>query len=117
MIGLTFPEVAQMFENDADTKLIVMLGEIGGSQEEQVADLVESGKITKPIVAYIGGKAAQSGTRYSHAGAIVEAGKGTWAGKVDRLREVGAEIVEQFSDIPQRVKEVLNRETREINEN
>jgi succinyl-CoA synthetase alpha subunit len=107
VIGLTFPEVAQMFENDEDTKLIVMIGEIGGSQEEQVADLVANGKITKPIVAYIGGKAAQSGTRYSHAGAIIEGGKGTWQGKIDRLNEVGVTIVEQFGDIPQKVKEVL----------
>jgi succinyl-CoA synthetase alpha subunit len=96
-----------MFENDEDTKLIVMIGEIGGSQEEQVADLVANGKITKPIVAYIGGKAAQSGTRYSHAGAIIEGGKGTWQGKIDRLNEVGVTIVEQFGDIPQKVKEVL----------
>ena len=108
VIGLTMPEVAEMFETDDETDLIVLLGEIGGSQEEQVADLIESGKITKSIVAYIGGKAAQSGTRYSHAGAIVEGGRGTWAGKVDRLREVGATVVEQFSDIPQKVKEKLS---------
>jgi succinyl-CoA synthetase alpha subunit len=107
VIGLTFPEVAEMFEQDDETKLIVMIGEIGGSQEEQVADLVAAGKITKPIVAYIGGKAAQSGTRYSHAGAIIEGGKGTWQGKVDRLREVGVTIVEQFGEIPEKVKEVL----------
>ncbi len=107
VIGLTFPEVAQMFENDAETKLIVMIGEIGGSQEEQVADLVAAGKITKPIVAYIGGKAAQSGTRYSHAGAIIEGERGTWAGKVERLNEVGVTIVEQFGDIPEKVKETL----------
>lgn len=107
VIGLTFPDIAEMFQNDEETDLIVMIGEIGGSQEEQVADLIAAGKITKPIVAYIGGKAAQSGTRYSHAGAIIEGGRGTWAGKVERLREVGAEIVEQFGDIPHRVKEVL----------
>ena len=107
VIGLTFPEIAEMFENDDETKLIVMLGEIGGSQEEQVADLIFSGKITKPLVAYIGGKSARNGTRYSHAGAIIEGGKGTWQGKIDRLREVGVTIVEQFGDIPQRVKEVL----------
>ena len=117
VIGLTMAEVAEMFQNDDETDLIILIGEIGGSQEEQVADLIESGKLTKKVVAYIGGKAAQSGTRYSHAGAIVEGGRGTWQGKIDRLREVGAEIVEQFSDIPQRVKEVLNRETGEINEN
>ena len=106
VIGLTFPEVAQMFENDAETGLIMMIGEIGGSQEEQVADLVAGGKITKPIVAYIGGKAAQSGTRYSHAGAIIEGGKGTWQGKVDRLKEVGVTIVEQFGDIPKAVQDI-----------
>ena len=116
VIGLTFPEVAEMFEKDDETALIVMIGEIGGSQEEQVADLIESGKVTKPIVAYIGGKAAQSGTRYSHAGAIVEGGRGTWQGKVDRLREVGANVVEQFSDIPQKVKEIIAYETHERNE-
>jgi len=116
VIGLTFPEVAEMFEKDDETALIVMIGEIGGSPEEQVADLIESGKVTKPIVAYIGGKAAQSGTRYSHAGAIVEGGRGTWQGKVDRLREVGANVVEQFSDIPQKVKEIIAYETHERNE-
>lgn len=107
VIGLTFPEVANMFEKDAETELIVMIGEIGGSQEEQVADLVFAKKITKPIVAYIGGKAAQSGTRYSHAGAIIEGGKGTWQGKVDKLRKAGVAIVEQFADIPKKVKEIL----------
>jgi succinyl-CoA synthetase alpha subunit len=109
VIGLTMPEVAELFEKDAETDLIVLIGEIGGSQEEQVADLIESGKLKKKIVAYIGGKAAQSGTRYSHAGAIVEGGRGTWVGKVNRLREAGAEIVEQFSDIPLKVKEIITR--------
>lgn len=113
VIGLTIPDVIEKFEQDNETKLIVMLGEIGGSQEEAAADLIEQGKITKPVVAYIGGKAAQSGTRYSHAGAIVEGGRGTWAGKVDRLREVGAEIVERFSDIPTAVKKRLAHETHE----
>ncbi len=107
VVGLTFPEIAEMFENDVETKLIVMLGEIGGSQEEQVADLVELGKITKPIVAYIGGKAAQSGTRYSHAGAIIEGGKGTWQGKIDRLNQVDVTIVEQFGDVPHKVKQMI----------
>ena len=108
VIGLTIPDVIEKFEQDDETKLIVMLGEIGGSQEEAAADLIEQGKITKPVVAYIGGKAAQSGTRYSHAGAIVEGGRGTWAGKVDRLREVGANVVEQFSDIPQTVQSLVS---------
>jgi succinyl-CoA synthetase alpha subunit len=108
VIGLTMPDAAQKFQNDDETDLIVLIGEIGGSQEEKVADLIESGAITKPVVAYVGGKAAQSGTRYSHAGAIVEAGRGTWAGKVERLKSVGAIVVEMFSEIPQTVKSILN---------
>ncbi len=99
VIGLTFPEIALMFEDDPETDLIVMIGEIGGSQEEQVADLIESGRIRKPVVAYVGGRAAKSGTRYSHAGAIIEGGRGTWDGKVARLTEAGATVVEQFGEI------------------
>ncbi|MBS1797724.1 MAG: succinate--CoA ligase subunit alpha [Acidobacteria bacterium] len=106
VIGLTFPEIAGLFEDDAETETIVMIGEIGGTQEEQVADLIEAGRITKPVVAYIGGKSARAGTRYSHAGAIIEGGKGTWQGKVDRLREVGAVIVDQFGDIFKTVQEI-----------
>jgi succinyl-CoA synthetase alpha subunit len=107
VVGLPHPEVMKMFEHDADTKVVVMFGEIGTSQEERVADLIEEGAFTKPLVAYIGGKAAKSGTRFSHAGAIVEGGRGTYDGKVERLREVGATVVEQFMDLPKATKEVL----------
>jgi succinyl-CoA synthetase alpha subunit len=72
-----------------------------------VADLIEAGEFTKPLVAFIGGKAAKSGTRFSHAGAIVEGGRGTYEGKVERLREVGATVVESFMDLPQATKKVL----------
>lgn len=112
VVGLTMPDVVELFEQDDETKLIVLIGEIGGSQEEQVADLIERGKTTKPVVAYIGGKTAQTGTRYSHAGAIVEGGRGTWAGKVERLRAVGASVVEQFSNVPNVVKEKLTANSR-----
>ncbi len=109
VVGLPHPEVMKLFEQDPDTKAVVMFGEIGTSQEEMVADLIEEGAFTKPLVAYIGGKAAKSGTRFSHAGAIVEGGRGTYEGKVERLREVGATVVEQFMDLPQATKEVLAR--------
>ena len=84
-----------------------MFGEIGTSQEEQVADLIQRGEVTKPLVAYIGGKGAKSGTRFSHAGAIIEGGRGTREGKVARLKEVGVHVVEDFGDIPSVMKEVL----------
>jgi len=107
VVGLPHPEVIKRFQQDPETKAIVMFGEIGGSQEERVADLIESGEVTKPVVAYIGGKAAKSGTRFSHAGAIIEGGRGTYEGKVDRLRSVGATVVDAFGDLPAATKEVL----------
>ena len=107
VVGLPHPDVALLYEQDPDTKAMVMFGEIGTSQEERVADLIEQGAFTKPLVAYIGGKAAKSGTRFSHAGAIVEGGRGTYEGKVERLREVGATVVESFMDLPQATKAVL----------
>ncbi len=104
VIGLSHPEVMALFEEDPETKMAVMFGEIGTSQEERVADLIESGKFTKPLIAYIGGKAAKSGTRFSHAGAIVEGTRGSHETKVKRLREVGAHVVEAISDIPVKAK-------------
>jgi succinyl-CoA synthetase alpha subunit len=109
VIGLPHPDVIQLFQQDAETKAIVMFGEIGGSQEERVADLIEAGEVTKPVIAYIGGKAAKSGTRFSHAGAIIEGGRGTHEGKVDRLRSVGATVVDAFGDLPGATREVLAR--------
>jgi succinyl-CoA synthetase alpha subunit len=107
VIGLSHPEVMALFEEDPETRMAVMFGEIGTTQEERVADLVESGRFTKPLVAYIGGKAAKSGTRFSHAGAIVEGSRGSYETKVKRLREVGVHVVDAISDIPIKAKEVL----------
>jgi succinyl-CoA synthetase alpha subunit len=109
VVGLPHPEVIRLFQQDPETKAIVMFGEIGGSQEERVADLIESGEVTKPVIAYIGGKAAKSGTRFSHAGAIIEGGRGTYEGKVDQLRSVGATVVDAFGDLPAATKAALAR--------
>ena len=109
VIGLPIPEIALMFENDSETEAIVIFGEIGGSQEERLAELMSSGAVTKPIVAYIGGKAAKEGTRFSHAGAIIEGNRGTHAGKVAALRNAGATVVQDFGDLPLATVEVLAR--------
>lgn len=108
VIGLPHNEIVKLFQKDPETKAIVMFGEIGSSQEENVAKLIASGEVTKPVVAYIGGKGAKSGTRFSHAGAIVEGNKGTYEGKVKALKEAGAHVVDSFLDIPKVVKEVLS---------
>ena len=72
VIGIRLPDAALMFEADPLTEAIVIFGEIGSSQEEELAQLIVDGTITKPVIAYIGGKAAREGTRFSHAGAIIE---------------------------------------------
>lgn len=107
VLGLRIPEVAEMFEADPATDAIVVFGEIGGGQEEDLAALIRDKKVTKPVIAYIGGKAAKAGTRFSHAGAIIEGNVGTHAGKVAALRDAGARVVEAFGELPGAVVEVL----------
>jgi len=107
VLGLRLPEIALMFEDDPATDAIVIFGEIGGSQEEDLAALITSGKLTKPVIAYIGGKAAKAGTRFSHAGAIIEGNVGTHAGKVAALRDAGATVVDSFGELPAAVASLL----------
>jgi succinyl-CoA synthetase alpha subunit len=107
IVGLPHQEVIKHFQKDPETKVVVMFGEIGTSQEEKVAELIQKGEVTKPVVAYIGGKAAQKGTRFSHAGAIIEGNRGTYQGKVEQLKAAGAVVVEEFQDIPKVTLEVL----------
>ncbi len=107
IVGLSLPEVMELFEKDPETRLAVLFGEIGTTQEERVADSIEEGKITKPIIAFVGGRAAKSGTRFSHAGAIVEGSRGSYETKVRRLREAGVHVVESIADIPKTAKQLL----------
>jgi succinyl-CoA synthetase alpha subunit len=107
IVGLSHPEVMELFEQDDQTKMVALFGEIGTTQEERVADLIEARKFTKPLIAFVGGKAAKSGTRFSHAGAIVEGPRGSYETKVKRLREVGGHVVDSIFDIPQKAKELL----------
>ncbi len=109
VVGLPHPEIMKLFEKDPQTEVIVMFGEIGTSQEERVAELIKKGELTKPLVAFIGGKAAQKGTRFSHAGAIVEGNRGSWESKVTALKEAGAIVVDKITDIPEAVKKVLGK--------
>jgi citrate synthase len=107
VLGLRIPDVARMFQDDPATDAIVVFGEIGGSQEEELAEMLANGVVTKPVIAYIGGKAAKAGTRFSHAGAIIEGNRGTHAGKVAALRHAGATVVDSFGELPAAVVGVL----------
>lgn len=107
VVGMNHADVLRLFQQDDQTKAVVLFGEIGTSQEEEAADLIASGGFTKPLIAYVGGKAVGEGTRFSHAGAIIEGGRGTYAGKIARLQSAGALIAESFADIPRLVTEAL----------
>jgi hypothetical protein len=109
VIGIRLSDAALMFEADPLTEAIVIFGEIGSSQEEELAQLIADRKITKPVIAYIGGKAAREGTRFSHAGAIIEGGRGTHGGKVKALREAGAIVVDAFGELPGAVVTILEQ--------
>lgn len=108
VVGMRHAEVCEAFEHDEETDLIAIIGEIGGGQEEQVARFMHEGRITKPVVAYVGGKAAREGVRFSHAGAIVEAGRGSHEGKVTALREAGATVVDEFDGLPAALRAILD---------
>src|SRR5947207_12610443 len=107
VLGVRIRDAALMFESDPFTEAIVIFGEIGSSQEEELAQLIVDRKVIKPMIAYIGGKAAREGTRFSHAGAIIEGGRGTHAGKVKALREAGATVVDSFGELPDAVVNIL----------
>ena len=104
--GTRFIEVMEMFQNDPKTKAVVLIGEIGGSDEETAAEYV--GKhMNKPVVGFISGRTAPPGKRMGHAGAIVSGNTGTAQSKVDALEAAGALVAERTSDVPDLVKKLL----------
>ena len=105
--GLKFIDVIKMLQDDEQTRGIVMVGEIGGSEEEEAAEYIKT-YVNKPVVSYIAGLTAPPGKRMGHAGAIVTGGKGTAAGKVAALKEAGINVVNSPTEIGQGMKECLD---------
>jgi succinyl-CoA synthetase alpha subunit len=108
IIGSTFADYLQQFEADPQTKLVVMCGEIGGSDEEDAAEYIRT-SMTKPVVAFISGRTAPAGKRMGHAGAIISGNTGTAQGKVDALQAAGVPVADTIFDIPGLVQEALAR--------
>jgi len=98
--GTSFIDVLQMFEEDPATEKIVMIGEIGGTDEEQAAAFIAQ-SMTKPVVAFVAGRTAPPGKRMGHAGAIVEGGSGTAEEKIKALTEAGVKVAEHPEQIPE----------------
>jgi succinyl-CoA synthetase alpha subunit len=97
--GTNFIDVLQMFEDDPLTDRVVLIGEIGGSDEERAAEFIAA-KMSKPVTAFIAGQTAPPGKRMGHAGAIIEGGAGTAAGKIAALEAVGVRVAKHPEEIP-----------------
>ena len=104
-----FAELLPLFEADPETDAVVVIGELGGTMEEEVAESIETGIFTKPLVASMGGRTAPKGTKMGHAGAIVTAGKGTVEDKVAALNEAGALVADRPSSVGKLLRTVLTK--------
>lgn len=104
--GTNFVEVLELFEEDPETEGVVMIGEIGGTAEEEAAEFV-AGRMTKPVAGFIAGTTAPAGKRMGHAGAIVSGGKGTAEAKIQAMNEAGIVVAETPSEMGEAMRRAL----------
>ncbi len=105
--GSSFIDILELFEADDQTDAIVMVGEIGGSAEEEAAEFI-SQNVTKPVVSYIAGQTAPPGKRMGHAGAIISGGKGTAEDKIKKLNESGVVVAKNLLEIGSTIKSLMS---------
>jgi succinyl-CoA synthetase alpha subunit len=106
MPGLAFRDVLQMFDEDDETDTVLLIGEIGGSAEEEAAEYIAT-KMSKPVVGYIAGITAPPGKRMGHAGAIIEGGRGTAESKIEALRGVGVLVAQSLHEVVGAVRKIM----------
>ncbi len=99
IVGLDFIDVLQWFEENNETEIIALIGEIGGDAEERAAEFIGQGGLTKPVAAYIAGRAAVPGKRMGHAGAIIQGSAGTAQSKIEALEKAGVVVGERPGDV------------------
>lgn len=104
--GMSFIDVLDAFEKDEQTNAIVMIGEIGGSAEEEAAEFIKN-NISKPVISYIAGVTAPPGKKMGHAGAIVSGNKGTAKAKIEALTEAGVKVVKNPTQIGKAIEDVI----------
>ncbi|MHB8909303.1 MAG: succinate--CoA ligase subunit alpha [Syntrophales bacterium] len=104
--GSGFIDILELYQQDPETEAIVMIGEIGGTAEEEAAEFIR-GQVTKPVVSFIAGRTAPPGRRMGHAGAIISGGKGTAAEKFAALKRAGVMVEKNPAEIGRRVQEIL----------
>ncbi|MEM0057594.1 MAG: succinate--CoA ligase subunit alpha [Candidatus Bathyarchaeia archaeon] len=109
IVGLSFIEVLKLFEKDPQTEAVVLIGEIGGNIEELTAEYIARERYPKPVVAFIAGRAAPSGKRMGHAGAIIMGKAGTAESKIDAFRKAGVEVAEKPGDVATILENLLKR--------
>lgn len=107
IIGSNFVDILKLFKDDSETDAVVMIGEIGGTMEEDAAEYINK-EFNKPVISFISGQTAPPGRRMGHAGAIISGGKGTAKEKMNTLRDNGIHVVENPADIGDMVKKVLS---------
>lgn len=112
VLGSSFAEILPLFEEDEETKAVVLFGEIGTVAEEEAAEVIKEGRFTKPLVAYIAGRSLPAGMRFSHASAIIEGGRGTAESKVKALEKVGAYVVNRPQEIATTIARILREGKR-----
>jgi len=111
IVGSTFVDLLELFEKDSQTEAIVLIGEIGGTAEEEAAEFIKD-NVTKPVVAFVAGRTAPPGRRMGHAGAIIAGGKGTSEEKVKALAKAGVVVENNPAEIGKTIKTILEQTRR-----